>query len=81
MKQVQAAVHRVTEAAESDGRLLFARIAMMQAINRHKQAEFDRNRRSPKLTKTKAQGANDRLDYLLGSCWITVGLSPASDVR
>ena len=36
MKQVQAAAHCVTEAAENNGPMIFARIGMMQAINRHR---------------------------------------------
>ena len=43
MKQVQAAAHCVTEAAENGGPLLFAKIGMMQAINRHKPDEFARS--------------------------------------
>jgi hypothetical protein len=36
MKQVQAAGHCVTEAAENGGPMIFARIGTMQAINRHR---------------------------------------------
>jgi hypothetical protein len=36
MKQVQAAAHCVTEAAENGGPMTFARIGVMQAINRHR---------------------------------------------
>jgi hypothetical protein len=43
MKQVQAAAHCVTEAAETGSPLLFAKIGMMQAINRHKPDEFARS--------------------------------------
>ena len=53
MKQVQAAAHCVTEAAENDGPLLFARIGMMQAINRHKLEKFDPKRKSPHWGKRK----------------------------
>jgi hypothetical protein len=49
MKQVQAAAHCVTEAAENGGPLVFPRIGMMQAINRHKPEEFDPKRKSPQL--------------------------------
>jgi hypothetical protein len=45
MKQVQAVAHCVTEAAERPAAV--ARIAMMQAINGHKRAKLDPNRRSP----------------------------------
>jgi len=34
MKQVQAAAHCVTEAAENHGPMMFVRIGMMQALNR-----------------------------------------------
>ena len=40
MKQVQAAAHCVTQAAENNGPMIFARIGMMQAINRHRVKEF-----------------------------------------
>jgi len=35
MCEVQAAAHCVTEAAENNGLMEFARIGMMQAIHRH----------------------------------------------
>jgi hypothetical protein len=41
MKQVQAAAHCVTEAAENGGPMIFARPGVMQAINRHRAKEFD----------------------------------------
>jgi hypothetical protein len=41
MKEVQAAAHCVTEAAENGGPMQFARMGMTQAINRHKLEEFD----------------------------------------
>jgi hypothetical protein len=44
MKQVQAAAHCVTEAAENGGPMMFARIGMLQAINRHKLGSSTRNR-------------------------------------
>jgi hypothetical protein len=53
MKQVQAAEHCVTEAAENGGRMKFARIGMMQAINRHKPVEFDPKRKSPHWGRRK----------------------------
>jgi hypothetical protein len=40
MKKVQAAAHCVTDAAENGGPMMFARIGMMQAINRHRVKEF-----------------------------------------
>ena len=53
MKEVQTAAHCVTEAAENGGPLLFAKIGMMQAINRHKLVEFDPNRKSPHWGRRK----------------------------
>src|SRR5216684_3356251 len=53
MKQVQAAAHCVTEAAENGGPMMFARMGMMQAINRHKPEEFDPKRKSPHWGKRK----------------------------
>ena len=47
MKEVQTAARCVTEAAENGGPLRFARIGMLQAINRHKPVEFDPKRKSP----------------------------------
>jgi hypothetical protein len=46
MKEVQAAAHCVTEAAENNSPMQFARMGMMQAINRHKPVEFDPNRKA-----------------------------------
>jgi hypothetical protein len=40
-KEVQAAAHCVTEAAENDGPMKFAPMGMMQAINRHKPQQFE----------------------------------------
>jgi hypothetical protein len=37
MKEVQAAAHCLTEAAENGVPMIFARMGMMQAINRHHQ--------------------------------------------
>jgi hypothetical protein len=53
MKQVQAAAHFLTEAAENGGPMMFARMGMMQAINRHKPVAFDPNRKSPHWGKRK----------------------------
>jgi hypothetical protein len=53
MKQVQAAAHCLTEAAENGGPLLFARIGMMQAINRHRPKEFVYSRKTPHWEKRK----------------------------
>jgi hypothetical protein len=47
MKQVQAAAHCVTEAAENSGPMLFARMGILQAINRHKLVELDPKEKSP----------------------------------
>jgi hypothetical protein len=46
MKEVQTAARCVTEAAENDGPMQFARIGMMKAINRHKPVEFAPKRKS-----------------------------------
>jgi hypothetical protein len=43
MKEVHPAAHCVTEAAENGGPLLFARMGMLQAINRHKPVNSTRN--------------------------------------
>jgi hypothetical protein len=53
MKEVQAAAHCVTEAAENNGPKVFARIGMMQAINRHRRREFDLSRKDPHWGKRK----------------------------
>ena len=53
MKEVRTAAHCVTEAAENNGPMQFARIGMMQAINRHKLEEFDPKRKSPHWGKRK----------------------------
>jgi hypothetical protein len=53
MKEVQAAAHCVTEAAENGGPLMFARMGMMQAINRDKPEEFDPKQKSPHWGKRK----------------------------
>jgi hypothetical protein len=47
MKEVQAAAHCVTQAAENGGPLLFARIGIMQAINRHTPRVFAPSRKEP----------------------------------
>jgi hypothetical protein len=52
MKQVQAAAHCVTQAAENNGPMVFARIGMMQAINRHSQRQFT-SRKDPHWGKRK----------------------------
>jgi hypothetical protein len=53
MKEVQAAAHCVTEAAENNGPMQFARMGMMQAINRHNLVEFDPKQKSPHWGKRK----------------------------
>jgi hypothetical protein len=35
MKQVQAAAYTVTEAAENNGPMIFARMGVLQAVHRH----------------------------------------------
>jgi hypothetical protein len=53
MKQVQAAAHCITEAAENDGPMTFARIGTMQAINRHRVREFDTSRKTTHWEKRR----------------------------
>jgi hypothetical protein len=43
---VQAAAHCVTEAAENGGPMMFARMGMMQAINRHHQHRTELRRKA-----------------------------------
>jgi hypothetical protein len=40
MPKVQAAARMVTDAAENNGPMIFARIGMMQAISRHRPKAF-----------------------------------------
>jgi hypothetical protein len=53
MKQVQAAAHCVTQAAENNGPMIFAEMGMMQAINRHRVREFDTSRKPHNWGKRK----------------------------
>jgi hypothetical protein len=53
MKQVQAAAHCVTQAAENGGPMIFASMGMMQAINRHQVKEFDTSRKPHHWGKRK----------------------------
>jgi len=53
MKQVQTAARCVTEAAENNGPMIFARIGMMQAINRHRPKEFGTARKTTHWGKRK----------------------------
>jgi hypothetical protein len=53
MPKVQAAARMVTEAAENNGPMIFARIGMMQAINRHRVKEFDPPRKTTHWGKRK----------------------------
>jgi hypothetical protein len=52
-QEVQTAAHCVTEAAESNGPMVFARIATLQAINRHKPREFTPSRKPHHWGKRK----------------------------
>src|ERR1700744_1422827 len=47
VREVQAAAYCVTEAAESNGPMIFARIGMMQAIRRHRPRIFNPSRKDP----------------------------------
>jgi hypothetical protein len=51
--EVQLAAHCLTEAAESDGPMVFARIAMLKAINRHKPREITPSRKPHHWGKRK----------------------------
>jgi hypothetical protein len=62
MKPVQAAAHCITEAAENNGPMIFARIGMMQAINRHHVKEFDTSRKPHHWGNENSGGTNDRPD-------------------
>jgi hypothetical protein len=53
MKQVQTAARMVTEAAENNGPMIFARTGVMQAINRHRAREFDTSRKPHHWGKRK----------------------------
>lgn len=53
MRQVQAAAHCLTEAAEHGGPVLFARMGVLRALHRHHQREFNSNRKDPKWGKRK----------------------------
>jgi hypothetical protein len=58
MKEVQTAARCVTEAAENDGPMIFARIGVMQAINRHVERVFNPDRKDHHWGKRKL--ARDR---------------------
>jgi hypothetical protein len=62
MKQVQAAAHCVTQAAENDGPMIFAQMGMMQAINRHRTQEFDTSRKTTHWESESSGGTNDGTD-------------------
>jgi hypothetical protein len=47
------AAHCVTEAAKNGGPMKFARMRMMQAINRHSPVAFDPKQKSPHWGKRK----------------------------
>jgi hypothetical protein len=49
----QTAVEALILVAETDGPTMFARMGMMQAINRHKLEELDPKRKSPHWGKRK----------------------------
>lgn len=53
MKEVQTAAHCVTEAAENGGPLRFARIGMMQAINRNVERVFNPDHKDTHWAKRK----------------------------
>ena len=57
-----AAMEALLLVAESDGPTMFARIGVMQAINRHHVREFDPDRKPHHWGKRKLKRANNRLD-------------------
>jgi hypothetical protein len=93
VKEVQAAAHCVTQAAENGGPLLFARIGMMQAINRHKPRVIRHGKSrigagasssGTSLRRRKRRKANSYADGIFA--WPTtragrVGDAPRSDRR
>jgi hypothetical protein len=58
MKEVQTAARCVTEAAENDGPMIFARIGVMRALNRHVERVFNPDRKDTHWGKRKL--ARDR---------------------
>lgn len=55
MKEVQAAAHCLTQAAEHGGPVSFARIGVMQAINRHVERVFDPSRKDHHWGRRKSK--------------------------
>jgi hypothetical protein len=53
MPKVQAAARMVTEAAENNGPMIFARMGVLQAIYRHQVREFDTSRKPHHWGKRK----------------------------
>jgi hypothetical protein len=53
MKEVQTAARCITEAAENDGPMIFARIGVMRALNRHVVREFNPDRKDTHWGKRK----------------------------
>jgi hypothetical protein len=53
MKEVQTAARCVTEAAENDGPMIFARIGVMRALNRHVARVFNPERKDTHWGKRK----------------------------
>jgi hypothetical protein len=53
MKEVQAAAHCLTQAAEHGGPVSFARIGVMQAINRHVERLFNSSRKDKHWARRK----------------------------
>ena len=59
MKQMPP--RRVTQAAENNGPMMFARIGMMQAINRHRPKEFDPPRKHHRWGNSRSMLAREFL--------------------
>jgi hypothetical protein len=53
LPKVQAAARMVTEAAENDGPMIFARMGVLQAIYRHQVREFGNSRKPHHCGKRK----------------------------
>jgi hypothetical protein len=60
MLEVLTASDLLTQAAEHDGPVEFARIATLQAINRHVEGVFDPSRKDPHWGAASWRGTDDR---------------------
>ncbi|MGB6396802.1 MAG: hypothetical protein WBF73_14110 [Bradyrhizobium sp.] len=67
----QAAMEALIWVATQGGATMFARIGVMQALNRHHVREFDLDRKPHHGGNGSSRETNDHLDYLPGSSWVT----------